>query len=52
MSVDTSIDATAQNYATYLASNDLFEHSSGKNLGENLAMKGSSQEFDESSCSG
>ena len=34
----SNLDNGAQNYAEYLAANEIFEHSNSKGLGENLYM--------------
>ena len=48
----TSITATAQNYANYLATNGLFQHSGASGLGENLAYSSSSAAPNLNNCGG
>lgn len=47
---NVTIDSIAQNYANYLAQNDLFQHSNYKGLGENLAYSWSSSAPNLGSC--
>jgi len=42
----------AQNYANYLAINDLFKHSGAKDLGENLAIYVKGSKPDLNNCGG
>ena len=48
---NSQITDTAQNYANYLATNNIFEHS-GNGLGENLARISSSKAPNLNDCSG
>ena len=47
-----SIDGTAQEWAQYLADNNIFKHSGAAGLGENLAMSGTFETPSVDQCSG
>jgi uncharacterized protein YkwD len=51
LKMNNSINAIAQNYAQYLASKNLFQHSNARGLGENLAMISSSNAYPMTDCS-
>ena len=49
---NSQITDTAQKYANYLATNNIFEHSGTSGLGENLAYTSSSKAPNLNDCSG